>query len=74
MKPVKILDRRLVKKGNQAIVQVLIQWTTKKDEATSWEDWNVVAKMFPELNAWGMHNLKRGQVWQSLVITESVSP
>jgi hypothetical protein len=48
---VKILDRRLVKKGNHAISQVLVQWTTEKDEATSWEDWNVLVKMFPELTA-----------------------
>ena len=38
-----ILDRRLVKKGNTAIPQVLIKWSHFPVEAATWEDLYVSA-------------------------------
>lgn len=51
LNPVKILECRLVKKGNQVVPQVLVQWSQVPDQATTWEDWNVLSKRFPEIIA-----------------------
>lgn len=46
--PEKVLDRRLVKKGNQAIPQVLIKWDKLPEDAATWEDLNVLKQHFPD--------------------------
>lgn len=61
LKPVKILERRLVKKGNHAISQVLVQWSQLPDHATTWEDWNVLTKRFPDILAWGQASSRGGE-------------
>lgn len=53
VQPEAVLDRRLVKKGNQAIPQVLVKWTNIPVEASTWEDWYVVTSRFPTAIAWG---------------------
>lgn len=35
--PVRVLDRRLVKQGNQAAVEVLVEWAVTFPEDASWE-------------------------------------
>jgi hypothetical protein len=49
--PEKILNRRMVKKGNATIVQVLIKWTNLPEDAATWEDWAVLTTKFPEVLA-----------------------
>lgn len=49
--PEAILQRRLVKKGNQAITQVLVKWLNLPDDSATWEDWNVVTQKFPDAAA-----------------------
>jgi hypothetical protein len=39
---VKILERKLVKKGNTAIVQIKVQWSTLPASMTTWEDYYVL--------------------------------
>lgn len=51
--PLAILDRRLVKKGNNAIPQVKLSWSGLPSSATTWEDYNVVKARFPDAPAWG---------------------
>lgn len=51
--PEEILDRRLVKKGTRAIPQVLIKWTGIPTTSSTWEDFYVVKKRFPNVVAWG---------------------
>lgn len=41
-----ILDRRLVKKGNHAIVQVLVKWEQVPASSATWEDFEVVRGVF----------------------------
>jgi hypothetical protein len=48
-----ILDRRLVKKGNNATVQLRIKWTNLPADATTWEDADVLKTRFPMALAWG---------------------
>jgi hypothetical protein len=45
--PLKILDRHLVKKGNEVVTQILVQWSSLPNSATTWEDYYVLKKRFP---------------------------
>jgi len=58
--PEKILERRLVKKGNNAVPQVLITWTGLPKEPATWEDYHVVKKHFPAAPAWGQEEPSAG--------------
>jgi len=40
--PERVLDRRLVKKGNQAVPQVLVKWSRLPEASATWEDFYVV--------------------------------
>lgn len=51
--PEAVLDRRLVKRGNAAIPQVLVKWRSIPVESATWEDYNVVSKKFLDAIAWG---------------------
>ncbi|KAK1602459.1 hypothetical protein QYE76_071987 [Lolium multiflorum] len=53
LEPEEILDRRLVKKGNKSYLQVLIKWSTMKEDMATWEDYEVVRQRFPDAAAWG---------------------
>jgi hypothetical protein len=58
--PNQILDRRLVKKGNSAIPQVLLTWTGLPKESATWEDYHVVKRRFPSAPAWGQADSSAG--------------
>jgi hypothetical protein len=51
--PEKIIDHRLVKKGNVAITQVPVQWSGLPESESTWEDYNVLKVKFPLAAAWG---------------------
>jgi hypothetical protein len=51
--PLEILERRLVKKGNKAVSQVLIRWSNIPQESATWEDYYVLRQKFPDASAWG---------------------
>lgn len=51
--PEEILDRRLVKKGNASLAQVLIRWTGLPASSATWEDYDTVRQRFPLAPAWG---------------------
>lgn len=46
LEPSEILDRRLVKKGNAALTQVLIRWGELPAECATWEDYSVLRARF----------------------------
>jgi hypothetical protein len=48
LQPQCILQRRLVKKGGAAIVQVLVQWQGLPADSATWEDWTVMQAHFPD--------------------------
>jgi hypothetical protein len=58
--PKDILDRRLIKKGNAAVPQVLIKWSGIPVTAATWEDLNVLKGRFPDALAWGQSNFRGG--------------
>ena len=49
--PVKLLARRMIKRHNAAVVQVLIQWEHLPKEEATWEDYSVMTQKFPNLDA-----------------------
>lgn len=51
--PEAILDRRLVRKGSAAVVQILIKWRGLPSSMSSWEDYTVLKERFPAAAIWG---------------------
>lgn len=71
LEPGLILDRRLVKKGNQEIPQVLVKWSHLDEDSATWEDYNVVKHRFPEAVAWGQATFgEGGDVTPDVQVTE----
>ncbi|XP_071680493.1 uncharacterized protein [Lolium perenne] len=60
--PERVLDRRMVKKGNATIVQVLVKWTNVDEASASWENWDVLKERFPFVVAWGQANFPAGGI------------
>lgn len=58
--PVAILDRRMVRKGNAAAPQVLIQWAHVPPECATWEDYYVIKSRFPEALLWDDEQAQAG--------------
>ncbi|XP_077242379.1 uncharacterized protein LOC143882872 [Tasmannia lanceolata] len=48
LEPVAILDCRLVNRNNQAITQVLVQWSNSFIEGETWEDFQAFSARFPD--------------------------
>ena len=48
--PVAVLDRKLGKKGNHAVVYVLIQWSTGSKEDATWELYTEMEKHLPSFD------------------------
>ncbi|KAK1646376.1 hypothetical protein QYE76_064181 [Lolium multiflorum] len=50
--PAAILQRRLVRKGNAATPQVLVQWAHVPLDAATWEDYYVLKQRYPNADLW----------------------
>jgi hypothetical protein len=64
--PVEILDRRMVKKGNAAVVQVLLRWSGLPSSCATWEDFTVAKNIFPKALAWGQASSQGGRIVTTL--------
>lgn len=58
--PESILERRMVKRGNKAVTQVLFKWKGKDREDATWEEFWAMKKRFPTFNLRVEVVLKRG--------------
>ena len=47
--PIAILDKRMMKKGNDAIIEVLVQWQNHTKEDATWELYHDLKTKFPEV-------------------------
>lgn len=47
IEPVAILDRRMIKKGNKSVAQILVQWANLLPEEATWEDYHFIKSQFP---------------------------
>lgn len=45
--PVAALEKRMVKRNNQAVVQILVKWANLPIEAATWEDYHHITNQFP---------------------------
>ena len=59
--PEAVIARRLVKKGNRAIPQVLVKWTHLPSTSATWEDLYVARSRFPSSLAWGQASSAGGE-------------
>ncbi|XP_074377042.1 uncharacterized protein LOC141718559 [Apium graveolens] len=48
--PTKLLQRRMVKRGNAAVIQWLIQWSHSIPEDARWEDALQIQEQYPNFN------------------------
>lgn len=48
--PVRIVDRRIVKKGTQAVTEVLVEWVDSFPEDATWEPLNSLQARFPQFH------------------------
>ena len=46
VEPVQILARRMIKRGNKPVPQVLVQWFNLPREQASWEDYDQLKAQF----------------------------
>ncbi|KAJ9562552.1 hypothetical protein OSB04_007712 [Centaurea solstitialis] len=54
--PLKILDKRMVKRRNGEASEVLVQWTNTDIEDSTWENVNDLQKRFPDFNMWAHYH------------------
>ncbi|XP_075088253.1 uncharacterized protein LOC142170277 [Nicotiana tabacum] len=45
--PYKILERRMIQKGNKAVAQVLVQWDQLPPDRAIWQDYSALETRFP---------------------------
>ncbi|GJS29298.1 gypsy/ty3 retroelement polyprotein [Tanacetum coccineum] len=50
LEPIAVLDRRMAKRGNDAVVYVLIQWSNEGVNDATWELYDDIAVRFPHLD------------------------
>ncbi|GMI89883.1 hypothetical protein HRI_002657600 [Hibiscus trionum] len=48
--PAKIIDRRIGKKGNRTVTEVLVEWTNTFPEDATWEVLYQLQQQFPDFN------------------------
>ncbi|TQD73313.1 hypothetical protein C1H46_041154 [Malus baccata] len=47
--PVAILDRRMIKRGNAAVTEILVQWQNHSKDDATWEIYHELKMKFPEI-------------------------
>jgi hypothetical protein len=55
-----VLDRRLTKKGNAVVTQVLVKWNSLPKELARWEDYSVIKARYPSAATWGQAGTQGG--------------
>lgn len=50
IEPMAVLSRRMIKRNNRPVGQMLIQWTNSQPEDATWEDASFVEKQFPSFH------------------------
>jgi hypothetical protein len=51
--PEQIVDRSLVKRGNEAVTQILIKWSGLPVSSGTWKDYYFLQRRFPLAPIWG---------------------
>ena len=45
-----IMKRRVVKRGRNSIVEVLVKWVNLDESEATWEEWNILCSQFPDID------------------------
>lgn len=53
VEPITILERRIVKRRNTPVTQVLVRWSNTPNTNSTWEDWGLLKSRFPSFDPWG---------------------
>ncbi|GKA53359.1 putative nucleotidyltransferase, ribonuclease H [Tanacetum coccineum] len=56
LQPLKILDKRMVKRKNRLISEVLVQWTNVDVEDSTWEEFFDLQQRFLEFDIWSNYH------------------
>jgi hypothetical protein len=59
--PEEIVDRRLVRRGNHAVPQVMIKWIGLPISSATWKDFYVDKNRFPDALSWGQASFVGGK-------------
>jgi hypothetical protein len=59
---VKIVDKRLVRRGSHLVVQVKVVWSHFPEEVTTWEDYDVLKSRFSDDFDWDNQTPGRGKM------------
>jgi transposase InsO family protein len=59
--PQYILERRMVKRGNAAIPQIKVQWSSLSPDSATWEDYQVLRQRFPDASIWNGASTQGGE-------------
>ncbi len=49
--PERALNRRMSKRGNQAVTEVLVKWTNLPEDSATWEDYWSLKRQFPAFDS-----------------------
>jgi hypothetical protein len=60
LEPGRIMDHRMTKRGNAAVTQVLVKWSSLPDSMASWEYYYVLKNRFSVAPAWGHAGTRGG--------------
>ncbi|KAE8694183.1 hypothetical protein F3Y22_tig00110788pilonHSYRG00591 [Hibiscus syriacus] len=60
--PATVLNRRVVRRRNQAVNQFLIQWMNMTPAYATWEDAKVLRTQFPDFDPWGQGSIDGGGI------------
>ena len=50
VEPVKIVARRVIKRDNKPVPQILVQWSNLPPEQATWEDYEKIHQQFPNFD------------------------
>jgi transposase InsO family protein len=64
--PIKMLQKRVCRKGGSNISQVLVQWSGMSEELATWEDTEALRQHFPAADAWGQASSQDGGIVSDL--------
>ncbi|GMI75415.1 hypothetical protein HRI_001210800 [Hibiscus trionum] len=56
--PALVLDKRMVKRNNIVVTQLLVQWSNLAPEEATWEDYQVLKSQFLDFNPWGQESTR----------------
>jgi hypothetical protein len=71
--PEAILERRMVKKGNAAVPQIKVRWSSLPDDCATWEDYYVLHRRYPDAALWKDADTQGGESVTSPPVTQVVT-